>query len=127
LVKITLITGRKNQIRVSFKHIGNYILGDSKYGKKEKIMYLFANELSFIHPITKKIVNINSVINEQLKCPFCKKLFSSITTIQEFNIHIKHCGLTSTQISKAVELFPPSQDYVLNNKILKIVKNMSLY
>lgn len=58
LVKITLITGRKNQIRVSFKHIGNYILGDSKYGKKEKIMYLFANELSFIHPITKKIVNI---------------------------------------------------------------------
>ena len=67
----------------------------------------------------KKIVNINSVINEQLKCPFCKKLFSSITTIQEFNIHIKHCGLTSTQISKAVELFPPSQDYVLNNKIFE--------
>ena len=65
----------------------------------------------------KKTVNINSVLNEQLKCPFCKKLFSSITTIQEFNIHIKHCGLTSTQISKAVELFPPSQDYVLNNKI----------
>ena len=58
LVKINLITGRKNQIRVSFKSIGSYVIGDSKYGKKEKIMYLFANELSFIHPITKKLVNI---------------------------------------------------------------------
>ena len=61
--------------------------------------------------------NINSLLHEQLKCPFCKKLFSSVTTIQEFNIHIKHCGLTSTQISKAVELYPPSQDYVLNSQI----------
>ena len=61
--------------------------------------------------------NNNNIINEQLKCPFCKKLFKGTTTIKEFNIHIKHCGLTSTQISKSCELFPPSQDYELNSKI----------
>ena len=61
--------------------------------------------------------DVNSLINEQLECPFCKKLFISTTTIQEFNIHIKHCGLTSPLISKACELYPPSQDYELNSKI----------
>ena len=76
----------------------------------------FLNELGE-KEIKRKNININSILHEQLKCPFCKKIFSSITTIQEFNIHIKHCGLTSTQIEKAVELYPPSQDYVLNNKI----------
>ena len=76
----------------------------------------FLNELGE-KEIKRKNININSILHEQLKCPFCKKIFSSITTIQEFNIHIKHCGLTSTQIEKAVELYPPSQDYVLNSKI----------
>ena len=61
--------------------------------------------------------DINSLINEKLECPFCKKLFISTTTIQEFNIHIKNCGLTSPLISKACELYPPSQDYELNSKI----------
>ena len=61
--------------------------------------------------------DINSLINEQLECPFCKKLFVSTTTIQEFNVHIKNCGLTSPLISKACELYPPSQDYELNSKI----------
>ena len=70
----------------------------------------------------KKIININTILNEQLICPFCKKLFISTTTIQEFNIHIKHCGLTSTQISKACELYPPSQDYELNLNIFANIK-----
>jgi len=61
--------------------------------------------------------DINSLINEQLECPFCKKLFVNTTTIQEFNIHIKNCGLTSPLISKACELYPPSQDYELNSEI----------
>lgn len=58
LVKIGLKTGRKNQIRISFKSIGNPIIGDSKYGEKEKIMYLFASELEFNHPITKEKISI---------------------------------------------------------------------
>ena len=61
--------------------------------------------------------DINSLINEKLECPFCKNLFVSTTTIQEFNVHIKNCGLTSPLISKACELYPPSQDYELNSKI----------
>ena len=82
-------------------------------------LLLNLSESEIIKEKPKKKINLNSVLNEQVKCPFCKKLFSSITTIQEFNIHIKHCGLISTQISRAVELYPPSQDYVLNNKIFE--------
>ena len=82
-------------------------------------LLLNLSESEIIKEKPKKKINFNSVLNEQVKCPFCKKLFSSITTIQEFNIHIKHCGLISTQISRAVELYPPSQDYVLNNKIFE--------
>ena len=58
LLKVNIKTGRKNQIRISLKEKGFPIIGDSKYGNKEKIMYLFANELEFIHPITKKKINI---------------------------------------------------------------------
>ena len=75
------------------------------------------NELKKSKTINQKNININSLINEQLVCPFCKKIFCSTTTIQEFNIHIKHCGLTSTLLNKACELYPPSQDYELNKKI----------
>jgi len=62
MLKINLKTGRKNQIRISLKEIGHPIIGDSKYGKKEKIMYLYANEIEFIHPITKKNINIKEEI-----------------------------------------------------------------
>ena len=61
--------------------------------------------------------HIDPLINEQLKCPFCNKLFKSSTTIQVFNKHIRLCGLTSTLINKACELYPPSLDYELNSKI----------
>ncbi|MBP3278305.1 MAG: hypothetical protein J6M44_05050, partial [Butyrivibrio sp.] len=42
--------------------------------------------------------HIDPLINEQLKCPFCNKLFKSSTTVQVFNKHIRLCGLTSTLI-----------------------------
>ncbi len=55
LLKITIDTGRKNQIRTSLAHIGNPVLGDRKYGgKKEKRLYLHADKLVFVHPFTKK-------------------------------------------------------------------------
>lgn len=71
LVSINLKTGRKNQIRVQFSNIGNPIVGDKKYGiKKDPIgrMALHANYIKFIHPITKKEIEIdidipNSFIN----------------------------------------------------------------
>ena len=55
LLDINILTGRKNQIRVHMKENNTPILGDSKYGKKEKTrMYLHAYKLSIINPINKK-------------------------------------------------------------------------
>ena len=53
LVKINLITGRKNQIRVHFADAGHPILGDHKYGhpgKTRNVMALHAKSLIFRHP-----------------------------------------------------------------------------
>ena len=58
----------------------------------------------------------NTII-EQISCPFCKKLFNSSTTINALNYHIKLCGVKFIQINKECEIFPPSQDYELNELI----------
>lgn len=59
LVNISLLTGRKNQIRVHMKEIKHPIVGDKKYGngtKSDKRMYLHAYFLEFKHPIRNKIM-----------------------------------------------------------------------
>ncbi len=61
LLKINLLTGRKNQIRVHLNDLGYPIVGDKKYSKiknKVKHLYLHANHLEFIHPLTKELINI---------------------------------------------------------------------
>ena len=60
LVEIEILTGRKNQIRVHMKDIGNPILGDKKYGFKtvEKRMYLHAYYLKFNHPVTEEMIEL---------------------------------------------------------------------
>lgn len=60
LLDINIKTGRKNQIRVHLKDLGNPILGDKKYGIKEgaKRMYLHAYYLEFIHPITNELLKL---------------------------------------------------------------------
>ncbi len=53
LLDITLLTGRKNQIRVHFAEAGHPVAGDAKYGKKgDRVaqMALHARTLSFPHP-----------------------------------------------------------------------------
>ena len=53
LLEISLITGRKNQIRVHLADRGWPIVGDSKYGKKIrdcKRLALHSHTLSFAHP-----------------------------------------------------------------------------
>ncbi|MES2520075.1 MAG: RluA family pseudouridine synthase [Bacteroidota bacterium] len=55
LLKVNLETGRKNQIRVHMKDLGNPIVGDEKYGSKTDPigrLGLHAWVLSFIHPMT---------------------------------------------------------------------------
>ena len=66
-MNIEIKTGRKHQIRVSFKEIGHPILGDTKYGIKDsyKHLYLYASKLVFSHPITKKILTFKKSIPEE--------------------------------------------------------------
>ena len=56
LVKINLITGRPHQIRVQFASRNHPLLADHKYSnsKLNIPIALFAKEIKFIHPITKK-------------------------------------------------------------------------
>lgn len=60
LLSLQIETGRKHQIRVSLKEIGHPIVGDTKYGAKEKAsnLYLFANVLIFKHPVLKSEIEI---------------------------------------------------------------------
>lgn len=59
LVECSLKTGRTHQIRVHMAYIGYPVIGDPIYGKGNRKMYdegqlLFAHEIHFIHPRTKK-------------------------------------------------------------------------
>ncbi len=58
LMKVTLKSGRKNQIRVHFSEAKHPVVGDTKYGmnggRKCDRLCLHAWCLSFIHPKTKK-------------------------------------------------------------------------
>ena len=55
-VDIDILTGKKNQIRVSFAHIGCPLYGDKKYGIKDdsKRLMLHAYKLDLINPIDNK-------------------------------------------------------------------------
>ncbi len=58
LVKVTLHTGRTHQIRVQFASRKMPLAGDGKYGAKDNLpLALHCFHLSFIHPVTKKIVD----------------------------------------------------------------------
>ena len=59
LVECALKTGRTHQIRVHMTYIGHPVIGDPVYGKGNRKLYddgqlLFAHEIHFIHPKTKK-------------------------------------------------------------------------
>jgi tRNA pseudouridine32 synthase/23S rRNA pseudouridine746 synthase/23S rRNA pseudouridine1911/1915/1917 synthase len=57
LLKINLLTGKKNQIRVHLASEGHPIVGDSKYGKdsaKSKNLFLHSAVLEFNHPFSGK-------------------------------------------------------------------------
>lgn len=57
LLEITLLTGRKNQIRVHLSDLGHPIVGDRKYGDSKdnyKRLALHAKSISFKHPASGK-------------------------------------------------------------------------
>ena len=60
LVKVRLNTGRTHQIRAQFSKRNHPIAGDGKYGSKINCQIdLFSYRLSFIHPVTKKTVDVS--------------------------------------------------------------------
>ena len=69
-LSVVIDTGRKNQIRVHMKDLGNPIVGDTKYGKKDnkfKRLCLHAYKLVIINPINKKEMEFKSNIPKEFK------------------------------------------------------------
>lgn len=68
LLSLSLMTGRKNQIRVQLSYLGHPLIGDSKYGGyKAKRLYLHANKLVVCDPITKKKLTFISKVPKDFK------------------------------------------------------------
>lgn len=69
LVEVNLLTGRMHQIRVQFASRGCPIIGDEKYGSKEKFpdpngIALHAWQLTIQHPIRKEPMTITAPLPE---------------------------------------------------------------
>ena len=70
LVQVFIDTGRRNQIRVHFSENGYPLVGDKKYRCKTnpiKRLCLHANILEFIHPVSKKLIHIESNMPNEFK------------------------------------------------------------
>ena len=73
VVQVKPFTGRTNQIRIHFKFIGHPILGEDKYAFrkdfkiKAKRLMLHASRLEFKHPLSGKVMVINSNIPQAMK------------------------------------------------------------
>ena len=72
-------TGRTHQIRVHLSYIGHPVIGDEIYGSKESDklakeielsrQFLHAKKLKFVHPITKKQIELEDKLADDLiKC-----------------------------------------------------------
>lgn len=69
-LRIKLLTGRTHQIRVHFSHIGYPLCGDDMYGGGLDAIQrqaLHCGEISFIHPVTKKRIELESDIPRDMK------------------------------------------------------------
>jgi 23S rRNA pseudouridine1911/1915/1917 synthase len=73
VAEVSTLTGRKNQIRIHFKSIGHPLVGETRfafrrdYKLRAKRTCLHAKILEFIHPLTKKLVRVDSPLPEDLK------------------------------------------------------------
>ena len=70
LAQVFIETGRRNQIRVHFSENHTPIVGDKKYRAKTnpiKRLCLHANILEFIHPVTKKIIHLETELPQSIK------------------------------------------------------------
>ncbi len=69
LVSLVLETGRTHQIRVHMKHLGYPLIGDHLYNPDMEHINrqaLHSHRLSFIHPITKEIMEFSAPLPEDM-------------------------------------------------------------
>ena len=65
LLKIDLLTGRKNQIRIHLAELGHPVVGDAKYGKKgAERLALHAQSITLTHPFSKKRLTVEAPLPE---------------------------------------------------------------
>jgi 23S rRNA pseudouridine1911/1915/1917 synthase len=80
LVRVALVTGLQNQIRVQFSAIGHPVIGDRKYHPEEAAerriarVALHAAHLEFLHPRTGEKVSIDSELPAD-----CQSLVKALT------------------------------------------------
>ena len=68
LLRINLLTGRKNQIRVHLADIGHPVVGDEKYGKSSfKHLALHAWSIAFTHPFNKERLTFTAPVPEHFR------------------------------------------------------------
>jgi 23S rRNA pseudouridine1911/1915/1917 synthase len=69
LVELTLVTGRRHQIRVHLADAGCPVVGDTKYGARTdpvRRLALHAYRLAFRHPATQKLMSFDSPLPQDL-------------------------------------------------------------
>ena len=70
-MELLLETGRTHQIRVHMSHIGHPVLGDWLYGGDNILLIerqaLHAARLTFTHPITKKELQLEAPLPDDMK------------------------------------------------------------
>ncbi|MEA2568882.1 MAG: rRNA synthase [Acidobacteriota bacterium] len=71
MLEVTLETGRRNQIRVHLAEAGHPVVGDNMYGKDRENplgrLALHARHLAFIHPRTRKRLEVTMPIPESFR------------------------------------------------------------
>lgn len=58
LLEVNIETGRQHQIRAHMAWLGHSIAGDERYGTKGGRMGLHAMQLVFVHPVSKRKINL---------------------------------------------------------------------
>lgn len=72
LVRLTLETGRKNQIRVHMSDLGHPVAGDKKYGASGNPLGrlgLHASTLKILHPVTHNPVTLTAKYDKRFRFP----------------------------------------------------------
>ncbi len=59
-VFVKLYTGRTHQIRAQFASRGLSLVGDARYGGGKGEISLYSRKLTFVHPVTKKVLTFES-------------------------------------------------------------------